>query len=321
MMLSRMDSASSRSSRSRRGGIATHLRQLEVGRDAGQQLAGAERLGEVVVGPRLQPLDPRLLARPGRRSRIGIAAVAGSARSSRSRPKPSSIGIITSVRTRSGGWSLDGGQRLHPVGDRRDVVTLGEQPARRTRACRRCRRPGGSAAARRPARIAEAASWRERPAWSRAGPRRAVRAGQPAERLLDVRRRPQRRRRQGARATDPVGRQVGRARRDRHGEGRPAPSCSRPPPARRAAGPAPAPAPGRSPSPRACAPGALDAMEPLEEPGQLVGRDARPGVLDPQRDQRPLPARSDTAIRPSSVNLNALERRFRTIFSHMSRST
>ena len=71
---------------------------------ARQQLAGGERLDQVVVGAGLEPLDARLLAGARRQQdRPGRRAVAASARSARSSPKPSRLGIITSVRTRSGG--------------------------------------------------------------------------------------------------------------------------------------------------------------------------------------------------------------------------
>ena len=67
---------------------------------------------------------------------------------------------------------------------------------------------------------------------------------------------------------------------------------------------------------------AFDAMEALEQPRQFAPECRR------RCRARSVPRRADppscaaaTAISPSKVNLNALERRLRTIFSHMSRST
>ena len=85
-------------------GVAPQPRQLELRRHAGEQLAGAERLDQVLVGAGAEPLDARLLAGPRReqddRDRRGVAA---SARIAAIRPKPSRPGIITSASTRSGG--------------------------------------------------------------------------------------------------------------------------------------------------------------------------------------------------------------------------
>ena len=67
--------------------------------------------------------------------------------------------------------------------------------------------------------------------------------------------------------------------------------------------------------------GALDAVEPLKNVRELLLGDARTGVADDQPRPIRLPCSSDTSISPSSVNLKAFETRFRTIFSHMSRST
>ena len=47
-----------------RGGLRASAGQLEIGGDTGEQLAGAERLGQIIVGPGPQPLDLRLLAGP-----------------------------------------------------------------------------------------------------------------------------------------------------------------------------------------------------------------------------------------------------------------
>jgi hypothetical protein len=61
-------------------------------------------------------------------------------------------------------------------------------------------------------------------------------------------------------------------------------------------------------------------VKALEQPRQLIGWNAGAGIGDGKLE----PAAScvrDTAIVPSNVNLKALERRLRTIFSHISRST
>ncbi len=47
-------------------GLATQLRQFEIGLDPREQLARRERLDEVVVGPGLETLDARLRPCPGR---------------------------------------------------------------------------------------------------------------------------------------------------------------------------------------------------------------------------------------------------------------
>ena len=52
---------------------------------------------------------------------------------------------------------------------------------------------------------------------------------------------------------------------------------------------------------------ALDAVEPLEDARQLVGRDADAGVADRERNVAPACAQRDLDARPRSVNLNAFE--------------
>ena len=78
--------------------------QLQRGADAGQQLARAERLHQVVVGAGLEAVDARLLAGPRRERRSpGMRRSAASARIVRSSSRPSRRGIITSASSRSGG--------------------------------------------------------------------------------------------------------------------------------------------------------------------------------------------------------------------------
>ena len=124
-------------------------------------------------------------------------------------------------------------------------------------------------------------------------------------------------------AADALGRQVGAAPRDRHGER----AC----PGRRAARPTPSPpcsftssCTSARPMPDALVRArarALDAVEALEDVRQLLLAGSRPVSRDRQLDACRRACRSATAIAPSNVNLNAFESRLRTIFSHMSRST
>ena len=91
---------------------------------------------------------------------------------------------------------------------------------------------------------------------------------------------------------------------------------------RRAASRAPARAPARCRMPscvRPCAPSI--AVEPLEQPRQLRFGDADARVATLRAAHGPWSRRNRTATPPASVNLKAFERRFSTIFSHISRST
>ena len=82
--------------------LAPHPRHLQVGVDPGDQLARRERLGQIIVGAGVQSFDARLFAGPrGEQDHRQIAQLRV-ARSSRSRPKPSRPGIMTSVSSRSG---------------------------------------------------------------------------------------------------------------------------------------------------------------------------------------------------------------------------
>ena len=87
---------------------------------AGQQFAGGEGLDQVVVGAGFQALDSASSPARAESMTMGMAAVGGSDRSARSSAKPSRRGIITSVRTRSGGCchGLTRGP-VCAVGDRR----------------------------------------------------------------------------------------------------------------------------------------------------------------------------------------------------------
>ena len=72
---------------------------------ARQQFPCAERLDQIIVRPRLHAFDAAFLARPrGKQNDRDFTQVRDRPASARSRPKPSSFGIITSDSTRSGGW-------------------------------------------------------------------------------------------------------------------------------------------------------------------------------------------------------------------------
>ena len=312
----------------RLAGLPPQPGHLQVGRHPGQQLPGAERLDQVVVGPGLHPLDPALLAGAGRQhDDRHVRACAGSARSSRSSPNPSSRGIITSVRTRSGGRSRAAASAASPSGTASTAVAARPAGGRRTAACRRCRRPPGRGAGRRPRSCAgRSAGTGKRLVVSRqlgtavvpSPDRRGASAAPPRRRGWP----PSPVEASGAALPDLVGRQVGRPQRHGDGERRALPDDAlggdgaavqldqllhqRQPDAAAFVG---------------AAPRVLDPVEPLEQPGHLLGGDARAGVPHPQFGAASPARRSVTAISPSKVNLKALESRLRTIFSHMSRST
>ena len=91
---------------------------------------------------------------------------------------------------------------------------------------------------------------------------------------------------------------------------------------RRAASPAPAPAPARCRCLRACGlrwPSTR--WKRSKRRGSSLGCDADAGVADREHRASSLAPQSSRRSRPRSVNLKAFERRLRTIFSHMSRST
>ena len=81
---------------------APHAAQLEQRADARQQLARGEGLDDVVVGARVEALDARLLAGARRQQHDRNARSAAIRAHRASRPKPSSCGIMTSLRIRSG---------------------------------------------------------------------------------------------------------------------------------------------------------------------------------------------------------------------------
>ena len=190
--------------------LAPDPRHRDVGADARQQLARGERLGQVVVGPGVQPLDPRLLAGAGGEQdhrqvaerRVGAqrAQQAEAVEARHHHVGEHQVGRRCAGAPPSAACA---------VGDRLDrVASVAEQAARRSRACRRCRRraaPGAPAA--RPAGgevVRRRASAQRRPA--SASP---VAAGsQRSASSTKARRARAGRRCAGARRADALGRQV-----------------------------------------------------------------------------------------------------------------
>mgnify|MGYP003694576487 CR=1 FL=1 len=74
---------------------------------ARRELARRKRLGDVVVRPRADALDPGLLSGPRREENDGSERNAGSARIARTSPIPSRRGIIASLRTSAGRCRLN----------------------------------------------------------------------------------------------------------------------------------------------------------------------------------------------------------------------
>ena len=229
----------------------------------------------------------------------GTPTVRGSARSSRSSPKPSSRGIITSDRIRSGACRRTAASAASPSGT---ASTVYDRPAaaRRTAACRRCRPPpahgaGRRLAARRGGRDGQVVRLRRH-----IGARSVLAGvGQPPQRLLHERARPGRRGAVVRPRADLLTGKVGRPQRDRDGERRPPADLA-------LGGDRPAVQPDQllhqgQPDAAAlvgAAPGVLDPVEPLEQPRHLLGGDARAGVPHPQLGGLARPAAGRRRSRP-----------------------
>ena len=250
----------------------------------------------------------------------GVSLIAGSARSAVRSPKPSRRGIITSDSTRSG---FGAAPRPAPPRRRRPFrpdSLRRSAAARRSGACRRCRRP--AARARSPccgSGTARSCALGRR----RHVGRRAV-VAEPAQRLLDVGLPRGRRRAPSRPACTPVGGQVAGAERQAHGEGAAA--------AELALRPQIVPPCSLTSSCTSARPMPLPSMLRPRAPSTRWKRSNRcgssaagmPVPVSRTASSTALPSavgRTATAISPSKVNLKAFERRLRTIFSHMSRST
>ena len=87
--------------------IASELRRREAGRNPNEERAGGERFDDIVVGA-LAGRPSAVASSPARAERRtkGMAASAASPRTARRSPNPSSPGIMTSLRMRSGGQRL-----------------------------------------------------------------------------------------------------------------------------------------------------------------------------------------------------------------------
>ena len=319
---------STRSARARSSAIASQLRhvdaqsrELEVRADARHELACRERLDQVVVGACFEPFDRALGPARAETSTIGTLLVRGSARRSRSSSKPSSRGIITSLRTRSGGDSPRSRQRLLAVGDRLDLPVPAQQPGRDRRACPRCRRRsgcvpsfvgvrglayevvvGGARLRLRASGRASSGSQRSASSTYGAAPRlrAAVPSGPPSWSSRQVRapaRQPDREGRADAgRAlhADGAAVQSGQLVDERESDAASFVAARRHVP---------------------------DPVEALEEVRQLGCRHTDAAVSHLQHGIVVLDEAATTAISPAIVNLSAFERRLSTIFSHASRST
>ena len=303
----------------RHGGLLPHPRELERPADPRDQLAGGERLHQVVVGAGVESFDAGLF--PGARGQQDDRQVAGRGigperAQEREAVEAGHHDVAQQQVGRIGPGALEGrasvGHRLH-------------RPARAQQALHvlahvgvvvRHEDAGGA--------VGAALTGRGRLTEQMlAGDDLVVLLGpgQPALGFLDERRRAE---------SESGGHRRGHLRQrqmlapagQRHGERRPAADLARH--RRRAAvqlhqlvhqGQADAGALDRA---RA---GVLHPAEPLEDVGERVGRDAAPGIAHGQGDAARPAVLSATRISPSKVNLKALETRFRTIFSHMSRST
>ncbi len=213
-------------------------------------------------------------------SSTGMVRVRSSARSARTRPRPSSPGIITSDRIRSGRRPPRGLQRARAVAHRLDGPPRRQDARRGSRACRGCRRRPGSARPRGPPPRPVTGSSARATATPPRG-RRARRSGSaPAAARPDPGR-------AGARY-------VRRPRRHADGEGGALAGGARD--LDRAAVQRDQLLDEREPDPRAlvaAAARALHAVEAIEDPRQLVGGDPDPRVRHRQLDAGAPPGERD----------------------------
>ena len=90
----------------------TAHRQMRT--DSGQQFARGKRLNHVIVRASFHPFDTRVFPARAERRITGMVLVESLARISRSKPKPSSPGIITSVSTKVRSDRSGSSQRFRP---------------------------------------------------------------------------------------------------------------------------------------------------------------------------------------------------------------
>ena len=284
--------------------------------DARHQLPRGERLDQVVVGARRR--RPSTRASSPARADSMMTGTSRSARSARSSAQQAEAVQLRHhhVGQDEVGRLLRGGGRARPaVGDGLDASARLEEPRARTRACPRCR-------PRRRMRARRESSVRRGPCPARTAA--AARVGQPAQRLLDVGVGAGRGRRERSLGRD-AGRRADAPCRSGIEDGErafPRPSGSR-----------------RGPSPPCSCTSSCTSARPMPEPSCVRARAPSTrwkrsnrrgsscagipgaGVAHLELDALAAGTRSVTSISPSSVNLKAFDSRFRTIFSHMSRST
>ena len=256
---------------------------------------------------------------------IGIVRVSGSARNSCSRPKPSRLGIITSVRTRSGVRSRTDSKAACPSGT---DCTCNAPPTggRGIGACRHCRQPPEQEdAARTQHRAGDSGGHgtgiNSSSEEISSGSRDLRGIGKPAQCLLNEWRGPEGGRGQRAGSANPVGRQVRASERQADNES--------------AAFSRNALHPHRSTVQLdqflhqsqsdatafvSAAARIFDAVKTVKQRGSSCGGIPTPVSRTRQFDIVPRPRLKRRRF-PSKVNLKALEIRLRTIFSHMPRST
>ena len=271
-------------------GAGAQVGELELGPDAGDELARGKGFGQVVVGSRMQPFDLRLVARTR-----GEDHHRDGARLRLCAQTPQQLEAVDPGHHRVGQHQVrwprrHGGQRGGPIGDGLDLIRQLEQPAHvvanvavvvddenpgrwRRRACLRGR-GDGRRGVRGPGGLGIDGA-------------RAVGAGrrQPAQRFLDEGGGPEHRRAIGVRGCDAVGGKVRRALRDVKREGGA-------PAERRRDGDGPLvqlhqllhegePDAGTFDGPRAPA---LDAEEAIVKVRDVLGGDSDAGVLDAHDD-------------------------------------
>ena len=302
--------------------LAPKPRHLEIGVDAGDQFPRGEGLRQIVVGAGVEAFHARLLAGPRRQHDHGQVAQrrVGSQLAQQAEAVEARHHDVGQHEVRLP--RADRRQRRVAVGDRLHVPARSEQPAdivahvgvvvghEDARAVRSVRRKMQVAARRR----------RGRPASS---PAASVR--QPAQRLLDEGVGAQRRR--GARPlladrVRPGGGAVPNGMRDVNV----VPRADLALDANGAAvqlAPVPAPGRGRCRSLRTCGSRwpSMRWKRSNSRGSSAAGMPTPVSRTVSSARRRSGEPRSSTAISPSKVNLKAFERRLRTIFSHMSRST